>query len=219
MQRTLEKLAKILQQIREFFAFLARKIYAISVLNASFCVAKCCINSNESCANVKSFTPHALGKCNRVIRAPRAEISKILQSIRVLTTQILRERAAKRADFRHRTHLRRSRERCLRFKVFRNDAGWIGGVLRITDAENLQRVRELLRGKFARSRRSRRCTRIFCVAKRCADSDENPAPPLAIIWHTSRDLCSARSRNSRKFCNNFENFWLFLRGKFARSRC
>ena len=91
--------------------------------------------------------------------------------------------------------------------------------LRITDAENLRRVRELLRGKFSRSRRSRRCTRIFCVAKRCADSDENAAPPLAIIWHTSRDLCSARSRNSRKFCNNFANFWLFLRGKFARSRC
>ena len=219
MQRTLENLAKILQQIREFFAFLARKIYAISVLNASVCVAKCCINSNESCANVKSFTPHALGKCNRVFRAPRAETAKILQEIRVLTTQILRERAAKRADFRHRTHLRRSRERCLRFKVFRNDAGWIGGVLRITDAENLRRVRELLRGKFSRSRRSRRCTRIFCVAKRCTDSSEDAAPPQTRIWQTSRVLCSARSRNSRKFCNEFANFWLFVRGKFARSRC
>ena len=102
---------------------------------------------------------------------------------------------------------------------FCNNAGWIRGVLRITDAENLQRVRELLRGKFARSRRSRRCTRIFCVAKRCADSSENAAPPPARIWQTSRVLCSARSRNSRKFCNKFANFWLFLRGKFSRSRC
>ena len=185
------------------------------MLNASVCVAKCCINSNESCANVKIFTPHALGKCNRVIRAPRAEISKFLQSIRVLTTQILRERAAKRADFRHRTQLQCSRERCRRFKVLRNDAGWIGGVLRITDAENLRRVRELWREKFSRSRRSRRCTRLFCVAKRCTDSSEDAAPPQTRIWKT----CSARSRNSRKFCNKFTNLFLFFREKFARSRC
>ena len=118
MQRTLEKLAKILQRIREFLAFLARKICAVSVLNANFCVAKCCIDSSESFADVRSFTPHALGKCNRVFRAPRAETAKILQEIRVLTTQILRERAAKRADFRHRTHLRRSREQCLHLKIF-----------------------------------------------------------------------------------------------------
>ena len=118
VQRTLEKLAKILQQIREFLAFLARKICAISVLNANVCVAKCCIDSSESCADVRSFTPHALGKCNRVFRAPRAETAKILQEIRVLTTKILRERAAKRADFRHRTHLRRSREQCLHLKIF-----------------------------------------------------------------------------------------------------
>ena len=137
VQRALEKLAKILQQLREFLAFLAQKlICAISVLNANFCVAKCCIDSSERCADVRSFTPHALGKCNRVFRAPRAETAKILQEIRVLTTQILRERAAKRANFRHRTQLQCSRERCRRFKVLRNDAGWIGGVLRITDAEN-----------------------------------------------------------------------------------
>ena len=102
---------------------------------------------------------------------------------------------------------------------FCNDAGWINCVLRIANAENLQKVRELLRGKFARSRRSRRCTRIFCVAKRCADSSENAAPPPAMSWQTSRVLCSARSRTSRKFCTNFANFELFLRGKFARSRC
>ena len=77
----------------------------------------------------------------------------------------------------------------------------------------------LLRGKFSRSRRSRRCTRIFCVAKRCTDSSENAAPPQPRIWQTSGVLCSARSRNSRKFCNEFANFWLFVRGKFARSRC
>ena len=117
MQRTLEKLAKILQRIREFLAFRARKICAISVLNANFCVAKCCIDSSESFADVRSFTSHALGKCDRVFRAPRAEIAKILQRIQVLTTQILRERAAKRANFRDRTHLRRSRERCLHFDV------------------------------------------------------------------------------------------------------
>ena len=76
MQRTLEKLAKILQRIREFLAFRARKICAISVLNANFCLAKCCIDSSESCADVRSFTPRALGKCNRVFRAPRAEIAK-----------------------------------------------------------------------------------------------------------------------------------------------
>ena len=107
-----------MQQLREFLAFLAQKICAISVLNANFCVAKCCIDSSERCADVRSFTPHALGKCNRVFRAPRAETAKILQEIRVLTTQILRERAAKRADFRHRTHLRRSREQCLHLKIF-----------------------------------------------------------------------------------------------------
>ena len=76
MRRTLEKLAKILQRIREFLAFRARKICAISVLNANFCVAKCCIDSSESFADVRSFTQRALGKCNRVFRAPRAEIAK-----------------------------------------------------------------------------------------------------------------------------------------------
>ena len=105
MQRTLEKLAKILQRIREFLAFRARKICAISVLNANFCVAKCCIDSSESCADVRSFTPRALGKCifNHTRREPK--LQKILQQIRVLTTQISRERAAKHASFRHRTHL------------------------------------------------------------------------------------------------------------------
>ena len=156
MQRTLEKLAKILQRIREFLAFLARKICAISVLNANFCVAKCCIDSSESCADVRSFTPHALGKCNRVFRAPRAEIAK---------------NSAANSSFDD-ANFARARRQTRRFSSqnapptqpravpasqnFCNDAGWIGGVLRITDAENLQRVRELLRGKFARSRRSRR---------------------------------------------------------------
>ena len=164
---------------------------------------------------------HRMRSGNAIASFARHEpkFQKILQSIRVLTTQILRERAAKRANFRHRTHLQCSRERCRRFKVLRNDAGWIGGVLRITDAENLRRVRELLRGKFSRSRRSRRCTRLFCVAKRCTDSSEDAAPPQTRIWQTSRVLCSARSRNSRKFCNEFANCWLFVRRKFARSRC
>ena len=149
---------------------------------------------------------HRMRSGNAIASFARHEpkFQKILQSIRVLTTQILRERAAKRANFRHRTQLQCSRERCRCFKVLRNDAGWIGGVLRITDAENLRRVRELWRGKFSRSRRSQRCTRLFCVAKRCTDSSEDAAPPQTRIWQTSRVLCSARSRNSRKFCS-----WIF----------
>ena len=161
-----------------------------------------------------------LGKCNRVFRAPRAKISKILQSIRVLTTQILRERAAKRSDFRHRTHLRLSRERCLHLKIFATTpAGLV-----VCCASQTQKICNEIANFCAENLHDLggvgvQCSRIFCVAKRCADSNENAAPPLARIHHTSRDLCSARSRNSRKFCNKFENFWLFLRGKFARSRC
>ena len=162
--------------------------------------------STQARALQTSGVLHSVRSGNAIASFARREpkLQKILQQIQVLTTQILRERAAKRADFRHRMHLQCSRERCLRFKVFRNDAGWIGGVLRITDAENLRRVRELWREKFSRSRRSRRCTRTFCVAKRCADSSENTAPPPARIWQTSSVLCSARSRNSRKFCS-----WIF----------
>ena len=206
MQRTLEKLAKILQRIREFLVFRARKICAISVLNANFCVAKCCIDSSESCADVRSFTPRALGKCNRVFRAPRAEIAKNSATNSSFDDANFARARRQTRKFSSQNAPSDAAASSVYNLTFCNDAGWICGVLCITDAENLQRVRELLRGKFARSRRSRRCTRIFCVAKRCADSDENPAPPLAIIWHTSRDLCSARSRNSRKFCNNFANF-------------
>ena len=163
---------------------------------------------------------HRMRSGNAIASFARREpkLQKILQQIQVLTTQIVRERAAKRANFRHRTHLRRSRERCLHFDVLQR---------RRLD---LWCVVHHSRRKFAtRSRTSARkiCTisaesalhANFCVAKRCADSSENTAPPPARTWQTSSVLCSARSRNSRKFCNNFENFWLFLRRKFARSRC
>ena len=117
-------------------AFLAQKICAISVLNANFCVAKCCIDSSERCADVRSFTPHALGKCNRVFRAPRAKTAKILREFRVLTTQILRERAAKRAEISPQNAPPTQPRAVPTSQNFCNDAGWIGGVLRITDAEN-----------------------------------------------------------------------------------
>ena len=167
------------------------------MLNASVCVAKCCINSNESCANVKSFTPHALGKCDRVIRAPRAEILKILQSIRILTTQILRERAAKRADFRHRTHLRRSREQCLHLKIFATTpAGLV-----VCCASQTQKICDEFANFGAKNFHDLGgvgVARDFFALKRCTDSSEDAAPPQTRIWQTSRVLCRARSRNSRK---------------------
>ena len=82
--------------------------------------------------------------------------------------------------------------------MFCNDAGWICGVLCITDAENLQRDRELLRGKFARSRRSRRCTRIFCVAKRCTDSSENTSLLQARLFGSRQEFCAAHARETRE---------------------
>ena len=131
------------------------------------------------------------------------KLQKILQQIQDLTTQILRERATKRANFRHRTRLRRSREQCLHFNVLQR---------RRLD---LWCVVHHRRRKFATSSRTfarKICTisaesalhANFCVAKRCADSSENTAPPPARIWQTSSVLCSARSRNSRKFCS-----WIF----------
>ena len=58
----------------------------------------------------------------------------------------------------------------------------------------------------------------FCVAKRCADSSENAAPPPAMSWQTSGVLCSARSRTSRKFkiLHQFREFLAFLARKNLR---
>ena len=197
------------------------------MLNASVCVAKCCINSNESCANVKSFTPHALGKCNRVFRAPRAEIAK--------NSAI--NSSFDDADF------ARARRQTRRFSSQNAPPTQPRAVPTFQSFSQRRRldwwcVAHHRRRKFATSSRTF-ARKIFTILAesalhanflrhqtlhrlkrgRGAASNENAAPPPARILQPSRVLCSARSRNSRKFCNNFENFWLFLRGKFARSRC
>ena len=146
MQRTLEKLAKILQRIREFLAFRARKICAISVLNANFCVAKCCIDSSESCADVRSFTPHALGKCNRVFRAPRAEIAKNSATNSSFDDANFARARRQTRKFSSQNAPSDAAASSVYNSTFCNDAGWICGVLPIKHAKNLQRIRELLRG-------------------------------------------------------------------------
>ncbi len=163
MQRALEKLAKILQRIREFLAFRARKICAISVLNANFCVAKCCIDSSESCADVRSFTSHVLGKCDRVFRAPRAEIAKNSATNSSFDDANFARARRQTRKFSSQNAPSDAAGSSVYISTFWNDAGWICGALSIKHAKNLQRIRELLRGKFARSRRSRRCTQFFAL--------------------------------------------------------
>ncbi len=64
-----------------------------------FCVAKRCGDSHESCADDKSFAQRKIGKITRVCGAPRAKIEKMLQPIRMLSTQILRKCTAERVIF------------------------------------------------------------------------------------------------------------------------
>ena len=64
-----------------------------------FCVTKRYTDSNESCADDKSFAQRKIGKITRVCGAPRAKIEKMLQPIRMLSTQILRKCTAERVIF------------------------------------------------------------------------------------------------------------------------
>ena len=81
-----------------------------------------------------------------------------------MTTQISRERAAKRASFRHRTHLPTQPRAVSTIQRFATTpAGFV-----VCCASNTQKICnefgiQLLRGKFARSRRSRRCTQLFAL--------------------------------------------------------
>ena len=112
-------------------------------------------------ADVKSFTQRALGKCNRVFRAPRAEIAKKSATNSSFDDANFARARRQTRKFLSQNVLSDAAASSVYNSTFCNDAGWISGVLRITHAKILQRIRELLRGKFARSRRSRRLHAIF----------------------------------------------------------
>ena len=79
-------------------------------------------------------------------------------------------------------------------------------MLPIKHAKNLQRIRELLRGKFARSRRSRRCTQFFALP--------NAALTQARTLHcfkrecgSRQEFCAAHARETREnFATNSRIF-------------
>ena len=62
---------------------------------------------------------------------------------------------------------------------------------------NLQRVRELLRGKFARSRRSRRCTRIFALPN-AALTQARTLRRLQRELGRHQAFCAAHARETRE---------------------
>ena len=77
---------------------------------------------------------------------------------------------------------------------------------KFTDAENLQRVRELLRGKFARSRRSRRCTRIFALPN-AALTQARTLRRLQREFGRHQAFCAAHARETREnFATNSRIF-------------
>ena len=150
------------------------------------------------------------------------KLQKILQQIRVLTTQISRERAAKRASFRHRTHLPTQPRAVSTIQRFATTpAGFV-----VCCASHTQKFCNEFGNFCAENLHDLGgvgvCTQFFALpnaAPTQASLSENTPLLQARLCQTSRVFCSARSRNSRKFCNEFANFWLFVRGKFARSRC
>ena len=90
-----------------------------------------------------------------------------------------------------------------------NDAGWICGVLCMTDAENLRRVRELLRGKFAPSLLKMRCTLIFALPNAALTQARMLRCLKALNREFGRrqEFCAAHARETREtFATNSRIF-------------
>ena len=103
MVRCASKTLKIFQRFREFLQrireFLRGIFFRDLGAEHEFCVTKRYTDSNESCADDKSFVQRKIGKITRVCGAPRAKLEKMLQPIRMLSTQILRKCTAERVIF------------------------------------------------------------------------------------------------------------------------
>ena len=169
----------------EFANFCAEFFFAISAPNTSFASPNAAPTQTRVAPTIRALRSTKSVKSLAFVarRAPKSK--KMLQPIRMLSTQILRKCTAERVIFLpSNAHLTQPVASALLLTV-RNGAGCRCGALRVKNAKYFQRFREFLRGKFTRSRHR---TRVFA----CPDI----APTQTRAALTSGLLHTARSENA-----------------------